>query len=90
MFSSLQLMPPDSPVDRRYSDFVTTASIIRIGDDRRVVEVNTRFSGFDFKNQKNAKGATRESWNDEKGDGKMATGRLSSLHLRSCTKPYVR
>ena len=31
-----------------YSDFVTTASIIRIGDDRRVVEVNTRFSGFDF------------------------------------------
>ena len=31
-----------------YSDFVTTARIIRIGDDRRVMEVNTRFSGFDF------------------------------------------
>ena len=31
-----------------YSDFVTTARIIRICDDRRVMEVNTRFSGFDF------------------------------------------
>ena len=31
-----------------YSDFVITARIVRIGDDRRVVEVNTRFSGFDF------------------------------------------